>query len=287
MSGCRASRSSRPVRPLPAVVGARTSPVGRPSPTADASPLARAAATKPVFPAQGALVVRRQHGQAPAPARMQVLDDRAADLLVGEADQHVDRIGRQVPGFDHRYARGEQPLTARLRVHDAGQDDAVRAPADDRVEQVILARAVVPALAEHELIAGGRERVGQRLDGLQEHRTDDGRDHGGDQSAAVRRKAAGQHVRNVAGPVDRLPHAGQRGRGDLLGGVDRARGGDHRDAGQFGHLAQRHPTGTPARTALALAVGFCGAGAQGRHRSIRRDDSYGSATMSSNLDRDP
>jgi hypothetical protein len=72
-----------------------------------------------------ALVVRAQRGDAALAARMQVARHGLAHFFMREADQHVDRIGRQVPGLHHRNAAGQQALAALGRAHDPGQHDAV------------------------------------------------------------------------------------------------------------------------------------------------------------------
>ena len=105
----------------------------------------------------------------------QVFRRGRAGLFVRKADQHVDGRGREIPGLDHRDCRGGQPAAAVGRVHDAGEDHAVGAAADDGVEERVLARAVIAALAQHHLVALVGERVGKRLHGFQEHGARDGR----------------------------------------------------------------------------------------------------------------
>ena len=70
----------------------------------------------------------------------EVARDRFADLLVGEAHQHVDRRGRHVPGLDDRDPGVDETLPGLRRVIDAGEVDRVRTPAQHRGEQRVLAR---------------------------------------------------------------------------------------------------------------------------------------------------
>ena len=255
ISGWRASRSVSPVRPLPSVVGARTIPVGSPSRPSSASPLARAASTKPVLRRSA-----RSSSAVSAARRCRPRETRCSTTAgpIFSCENPISMsmgFGRQIPGLDHRDTRGQQPAPALLRMHDPGQDDAVGSAADDRVEQRVLARPVVAALAQHQLVAGGREGIGQRLDRLQEHRPEDRRNDGRHQAAATRRQPPGQHVRHVTGLLDRVADPRQRRRRHLVGRVDRARRGDHRHAGEIRDLAQGDPAGAPARTAIAPARG--------------------------------
>jgi len=74
---------------------------------------------------------------------------------------------------------------------------------------------------------------------FQEHRAGDRRHHRRDQAAAGRRQATGKQVRHIAGSGDRLGHLPERFGRDLIGRVQRTRGGDRRDAGELGHVVQR------------------------------------------------
>ena len=148
------SSSASAARPLLSVVGAGTRTTAT-----SGSPAARAASWKASQPPHGTLVVAGDHRQPAPAAGVQEVDHRAADLRVREAHQHVERRRRQVPGLDHRNAGGQQALAALGRMHDAGQHDAVGAAADDGLEQRVLARIDVAALAQHQLVAA----LGQRL----------------------------------------------------------------------------------------------------------------------------
>jgi hypothetical protein len=158
---------------------------------------------------------------------------------VREADQHVDRPIAQVPGLDDRNAEPPQALARALRLDEAGDDDAVGAAADHRLQQRFLAMVVVAALAEDELVAGVVERFGQRLQSRQELRDRDMRHERRDHPAALRLEAAGEQVRDVAGRLDRLLDACDRLRRDDAGIAERPRRGDGRDAGGARDVVQR------------------------------------------------
>ncbi len=190
--------------------------------------------------------------------------DRRPHLFMGETDQHVDRRRRQIPGLDHRDAGGQQAPAARRRPHDPGQHDAVRPTADDRVEQRVLPRLRVPALAEHQLVARLGQPLGQRLNRLEKDRAGDRRDDRGHQPAAGRGKAPGEHVRHIAGPLDRFPHPPQRFSGHLIRRIERARRRDRRDPGELCDVGERDASGPAPGAALARR----GGGRAGRHGAI-------------------
>ena len=79
---------------------------------------------------------------------------------MGEADQHVDRRRRQIPGFDHWDARGEQAPAATGRAHDARQHDTVRTPGDDGVEQLLFTSSAIAGLAKRHVVASVGEIIG-------------------------------------------------------------------------------------------------------------------------------
>jgi hypothetical protein len=68
-------------------------------------------------------------------------------------------------------------------MHHPREHDAHRTPADDGIEEGVLPGEAIAALAEHELVALFIERVGEGLDGLEEHRTRDGGYHRGHEPA--------------------------------------------------------------------------------------------------------
>ena len=185
---------------------------------------------------------------------MQELGHAAPDFGVGEAHQHVQRGGRQVPGLHHRNAGGQQALAAFRRVHDAGQHDAVGPAADDGLQQRVLARIDVAALAEHELVAAFGQSASERLHGLQEHGAGDGRNDRRHQPAARGGQPPGQAVRDIAGTRDGIRHLLQHLGRNLPWRVQGARGGDGRHASQLGHVVQRDRTTAPAGAAKWRAV---------------------------------
>ena len=153
--------------------------------------------------AVGALVFGADQGQ-PAPALAhEKTRHLAADVGVREAHQHVDRCGREVPGFHHRNARGHEARAAQARVQDAGEENAVGPPADDGFEQRLFAARRVARLAQHELVTRVEQRVVERLDGRHEDRHHRARHHRRNQPAARRGQAAGHAVGHVAGLLHR------------------------------------------------------------------------------------
>ena len=161
---------------------------------------------------------------------MQTAADRLGNGGVREADQHVDRRGRQIPGLDHGNARREQPAARLGRVSDAGQHDGVGPATDDCAEQIVFARLRVPALAEHQLVAMLAQRDRHSLYGLAENRADQRRNQRGDEPALSRTKAPCKQVRHIAGLGDGRLHLGQGVRRHGTGRVDRARNRHCRDA---------------------------------------------------------
>jgi hypothetical protein len=99
-------------------------------------------------PPPRAHVVGTDDGRMAVAALDDVARHRRTGLLVRKTDQHVDRIGREVPRLDDRYARSDQALPRVPRVHHAGDDDAIGPPADDRIEQRVFARIVIAALPQ-------------------------------------------------------------------------------------------------------------------------------------------
>ena len=139
-------------------------------------------------------------------AAVQVAGGRFAHFLVRKADQHVDRRRRQVPGLHHRNAGRVQALPRRRRMHHTGQHDARRAPADDGVEQRILARLVIAALAYQQLIAGVGQRGRHRLRGFLEHRARQGGHQRHHHPAAARCQRAGHQVGHITGLAHRFQY---------------------------------------------------------------------------------
>ena len=86
---------------------------------------------------------------------------RAASL-VGEADDHVDRIGGEVAGLDDGDARALQQSSRVARMRDVGQHDAVGAAAEERRDQLLLDVERVAAVADQRLETVGAQRLGQR-----------------------------------------------------------------------------------------------------------------------------
>ncbi len=86
-----------------------------------------------------ARVVGRHQAEAPMPLGDEVLRHRLPDLLVGEADEHVDRGRREVPHLHDRDPRRDQAPAALVGMRDAGEEEAVGTPAEDGGEQRLLA----------------------------------------------------------------------------------------------------------------------------------------------------
>ncbi|MNN02504.1 hypothetical protein D3C81_1151660 [compost metagenome] len=102
---------------------------------------------------------------------------------------------------------------------------------------------VIARLAENQLVAGGVQRIGQRLHGRQELLHGDVRHQRGHHQALAGLQPAGQQVRDVAGHRHGLAHAGDGCLGHHARIAQRARGGNQRDAGLAGDIMERDGLG--------------------------------------------
>ncbi len=143
----RSSSCASPCRPCVSVEGAATVIVCALAAVTRSISLQESAA-----PRQRALVVGGDQTQAEMALRQQVPGDRLADLFMGEPDQHVDRRGGHVPHLDDRDPRGQQPLPDLERMVDAGEQDRIRAAAQNRSEQRFLARRRIARQAQQHLV---------------------------------------------------------------------------------------------------------------------------------------
>ena len=112
----------------------------------------------------------------------------------------------------------------------------------------------VSALAEHQLVAALAQGDRQRLDDFAEDTAHQRGNQRRDEPAFVRAQAAGQQVRNVTGPGDRLLHLGQCRLGHAVRCVHRARNGHCGDACNPCHVVHGHVGGT--------TLGACSCGGQ-------------------------
>jgi hypothetical protein len=76
--------------------------------------------------------MRAEKSNVAMPALQQMPGQRSADVAMGEADRHVDRLAGQLPHLDHRYVGSEQEPTRRPTVLQPGQDDRRRCPGQGR-----------------------------------------------------------------------------------------------------------------------------------------------------------
>ncbi|MNN56874.1 hypothetical protein D3C81_1718330 [compost metagenome] len=86
-------------------------------------------------PSGGAGVVAPDQADAAVAAFDDVLGHGLADGLVGKTDHSVDRVLRQLPGFHHRNATGDQLFPRFRALQLAGQHDAVGAAGEYRIDQ--------------------------------------------------------------------------------------------------------------------------------------------------------
>ena len=198
------SSCARPCRPRVSVDGA-----GTVTTSTSRQPSAASTARKPRWRARARASSAQTRPNRRWPRGEQVARDRFADLLVREADQHVDRRGRHVPGLDHGDLGVDEPLAHLGRVVDAGEIDRVRTPAQHRCEERILARGGVAGEAQQHLVARFPQTVGQRLDGVDEDRVGDRRHERRDEPRALGREAA-RRAGSVRSPCGLSPAA--RGR---------------------------------------------------------------------------
>ena len=194
-------------------------------PARDGDPALRRRGREPRSSRLGSMVVRDDQRWLARTAPQEVLCGRRADLLVGEADQHVDRRRGQVPGLDHRDARAGQTEAELRRMHDAREDDAVGTVADGRLHQLVLRGHVVVGQSEKELVAGSQQLLAERMDQVGEHRVQRARHDGDDEPASLRGEAACNPVRNVSEPGGRRAHPLGLVGGDEMGLVERPRRG--------------------------------------------------------------
>ena len=189
----------------------------------------------------------RHHQDFASPGLGRVHAHRTPDRFMREAHHHVDRIARQIPGLDGRYRRGNELGAGVVRHHRTTQDDAIRAPTDDRQELTFGVFIVRSCQRQHHVVATLGERVGDLLDGAREDRVGYRGDHRGNQLGTRRRQASGQQIRHVTQIIHGRLHAQCRALRQPLRCVEEPRYRRCRHAGGFSHRINRH-FGRPWRT---------------------------------------
>ena len=112
---------------------------------------------------RGTLITTAQQRQpSPSPGE-QVLAHGGAERFMAQADEHVDGGVGEVPGFNHRNARGHQQAPSLGRMHDPGEYDPIGPPAHDGAQQRVFAGACIAHLAHHDLKAAQFQRIGEGL----------------------------------------------------------------------------------------------------------------------------
>jgi hypothetical protein len=89
-----------------------------------------------------------KEGDAPVPGLDEMARHMQAGGLVREADDLLDRVGREVHDLDDRTAGALQHLPARGRLLDAGDDDGRRPMPEDGADVVFLALGVVARIGD-------------------------------------------------------------------------------------------------------------------------------------------
>jgi hypothetical protein len=182
----------------------------------------------------------------------------ARRLEVRVAHRHVERLGRQVAGLDHRHVGAADEIAHPLAVRGVVQHEAADALGEQGGDQGLLVGQPMAAVGDHQVQSIGAQHIGDRLDhGGVERVADAGHDQP-DDVRAFRGQAAGDAVGQVAElahrGVDLAPHL-FRHRARFAQG---ARHRHRRDAGVAGDVAHLEvAAAVPPRLAARPGRGSC------------------------------
>jgi hypothetical protein len=128
-------------------------------------------------------------------------------LAVGKSDHVIDRVSGNFPGLDDRNSCLVKHAPGSRRVRSTGQDDALRAPAQHRLDQLLLLLGRIVGIAEEQLQPGILKRIGDAACGVGKIRIVDRGHEGGDEAGSSRRKTAGRLVEHVTERIDSIHDA--------------------------------------------------------------------------------
>ena len=210
--------------------------------------------------ARAVVVAQRQGDEADAlvaqPAEM--AGHGARGVEVGVAHRHVDRLGRQVAGLDHRNVGAGQKLAQALGMGGVVQHQAADALRQQRRDQCLLVLQAMAGVGDHQVQAVGARHVGDGVDHGGVERVADRRHDQPDHVGALGRQAAGDAI----GQVAELAHRGVDLAAHLVGHArriaERARHRHRRDAGMARDVAHGDLAAAVASVARLAAVGLAG-----------------------------